>query len=125
MCQADWTTITQRVTSGHRTPRRSDYAVPDMAVAAGDGHELRSSRIARPEVALETLCDMALTASEPLPLDLLAKRTVDMVRDLLRADGGSLFLWRERSARLEPVMANDPGWDVRAVRTFQPGQGVT
>lgn len=96
-----------------------------MAVAAGDAHELRSSRIARPEVALEALCDMALTASEPLPLDLLAKRTVDMVRDLLRADGGSLFLWRERSARLEPVMANDPGWDVRAVRTFQPGQGVT
>jgi DNA-binding CsgD family transcriptional regulator len=96
-----------------------------MAVAAGDGHELRSSRIARPEVALEALCDMALTASEPMPLDLLAKRTVDLVRDVLRADGGSLFLWRERSARLEPVMANDPGWDLRAVRTFQPGQGVT
>jgi len=96
-----------------------------MAVPAGDGRELRSSRIARPEVALEALCDMALTASEPMPLDLLAKRTVDLVRDVLRADGGSLFLWRERSARLEPIMANDPGWDMRAIRTFQPGQGVT
>lgn len=97
----------------------------DMAVAAGDGHELRSSRIARPEVALEALCDIALTASEPASLDLLAKRTVDLVRDVLRADGGSLFLWRDRSARLEPVMANDPGFDLRAVRSFQPGQGVT
>jgi DNA-binding CsgD family transcriptional regulator len=96
-----------------------------MAVPAGDGRELRSSRIARPEVALEALCDMALTASEPMPLDLLAKRTVDLVRDVLRADGGSLFLWRDRSARLEPIMANDPGWDMRAVRSFQPGQGVT
>src|SRR5215831_16935326 len=96
-----------------------------MAVPAGDGRELRSSRIARPEVALEALCDMALTASEPMPLDLLAKRTVDLVRDVLRADGGSLFLWRDRTARLEPIMANDPGWDMRAVRTFQPGQGVT
>jgi DNA-binding CsgD family transcriptional regulator len=96
-----------------------------MAVPAGDGRELRSSRIARPEVALEALCDMALMASEPLPLDLLAKRTVDLARDVLRADGGSLFLWRDRSARLEPIMANDPGWDVRAVRTFQPGEGVT
>src|SRR5215472_10541290 len=96
-----------------------------MAVPAGDGRELRSSRIARPEVALEALCDMALTASEPMPLDLLAKRTVDLVRDVLRADGGSLFLWRDRSARLEPIMANDPGWHMRAVRTFQPGQGVT
>jgi DNA-binding CsgD family transcriptional regulator len=96
-----------------------------MALAAGDGRELRSSRIARPEVALEALCDMALTASEPMALDLLARRTVDLVRDVLRADGGSLFLWRERSARLEPVMANDPGWDLRAVRTFQPGEGVT
>jgi DNA-binding CsgD family transcriptional regulator len=96
-----------------------------MAVPAGDGRELRSSRIARPEVALEALCDMALTASEPMPLDLLAKRTVDLVRDVLRADGGSLFMWRERSARLEPIMANDPGWDTRAIRTFRPGQGVT
>lgn len=96
-----------------------------MAVLAGDGRELHSSRIARPEVALEALCDMALTASEPMPLDLLAKRTVDLVRDVLRADGGSLFLWRDRSARLEPIMANDPGWDMRAVRTFLPGQGVT
>jgi DNA-binding CsgD family transcriptional regulator len=96
-----------------------------MAVAAGDGRELPSSRIARPEVALEALCDIALTASEPASLDLLAKRTVDLVRDLLRADGGSLFLWRDRSARLEPIMANDPGFDVRAVRSFQPGQGVT
>ncbi len=96
-----------------------------MAVAAGAGRELRSSRIARPEVALEALCDMALTASEPVPLDLLARRTVDLVRDVLRADGGSLFLWRDRSARLEPIMANDPGWDLRAVRSFQPGQGVT
>jgi hypothetical protein len=96
-----------------------------MAVPAGDGRELRSSRIARPEVALEALCDIALTASEPVPLDLLAKRTVDLVRDVFRADGGSLFLWRDRSARLEPIMANDPGWDMRAVRSFQPGQGVT
>jgi DNA-binding CsgD family transcriptional regulator len=96
-----------------------------MAVLAGDGRELRGSRIARPEVVLEALCDMALTASEPMPLDLLAKRTVDLARDIVRADGGSLFLWRDRSARLEPIMANDPGWDLRAVRTFLPGEGVT
>jgi DNA-binding CsgD family transcriptional regulator/putative methionine-R-sulfoxide reductase with GAF domain len=96
-----------------------------MAVAAGDGHELHSSRIARPEVALEALCDLALTASEPASLDALARRTVDVCRDLLRADAGSLFLWRDRSARLEPVIANDRGWDVRAVRSFLPGEGVT
>jgi DNA-binding CsgD family transcriptional regulator len=96
-----------------------------MAVAAGAGRELQSSRIARPEVALEALCDIALTASEPVALELLARRTVDTVRDVLRSDAGSLFLWRDRSARLEPVVANDRGWDVRAVRSFLPGQGVT
>ncbi|HXM56946.1 MAG TPA: GAF domain-containing protein [Candidatus Dormibacteraeota bacterium] len=96
-----------------------------MAVAASAGRELSSSRIARPEVALEALCDIALTASEPVALDQLARRTVDIVRDLLRSDAGSLFLWRDRSARLEPVIANDRGWDVRAIRSFQPGQGVT
>jgi DNA-binding CsgD family transcriptional regulator len=115
----------QRVEHTLACDERTDYAVGDMAVPAGDGRELRSSRIARPEVALEALCDLALTASEPMPLDLLARRTVDLVRDLLRADGGSLFLWRDRSAQLEPIMANDPGWDLRAVRTFLPGQGVT
>lgn len=96
-----------------------------MAVAAGAGRELHSSRIARPEVALEALCDIALTASEPVALELLARRTVDTVRDVLRSDAGSLFLWRDRSARLDPVVANDRGWDVRAVRSFLPGQGVT
>jgi len=96
-----------------------------MAVAASAGRELASSRIARPEVALEALCDIALAASEPASLDLLARRTVDMVRDVLRADAGSLFLWRDRAARLDPVVANDRGWDVRAVRSFVPGQGVT
>src|SRR5215472_16236674 len=97
----------------------------DMAAAAGDEHALRSTRIARPEAALEALCDIALTASEPGSLDHLARRTVDVVRDVLRADAGSLFLWRDRSARLDPVVANDRGWDVRAVRSFLPGQGVT
>jgi DNA-binding CsgD family transcriptional regulator len=96
-----------------------------MAVAAGAERELPSSRLARPEVALEALCDIALTASEPVALEVLARRTVDTVRDVLRSDAGSLFLWRDRSARLEPVVANDRGWDVRAVRSFLPGQGVT
>jgi DNA-binding CsgD family transcriptional regulator len=97
----------------------------NMAVLAGDGRELRSSRVVRPELALEALCDLALTASEPSPMDVLARRTVDLVREVLGADGGSLFMWRDRSARLEPIMANDPGWDRRAIRTFRPGQGVT
>jgi DNA-binding CsgD family transcriptional regulator len=96
-----------------------------MAVAAGDGRELSGSRIARPEVVLEALCDMALAANEPASLEALARRTVDLARDVLRADAGSLFLLRERSARLEPIRANDQGWDVRAVRTFLPGEGVT
>jgi DNA-binding CsgD family transcriptional regulator/putative methionine-R-sulfoxide reductase with GAF domain len=95
-----------------------------MVAAASDGH-LRGPRIATPEAALEALCDIALTASEPATLERLARRTVDLVRDVLHADAGSMFLWRERSARLEPVVANDRGWDVRAVRTFQPGEGVT
>ncbi len=86
---------------------------------------LHTSRLAAPEVALEALCDIALTASEPVSLERLARQTVDLVRDVLRADAGSLFLWRERSARLEPVVANDRGWDVRAVRSFLPGEGVT
>jgi DNA-binding CsgD family transcriptional regulator len=68
---------------------------------------------------------MALLASEPVEFDALARRTVDLARDLLRADGGSLFLWHEGSGRLAPVTANDPGWDVRAVRSFLPGEGVT
>jgi DNA-binding CsgD family transcriptional regulator/putative methionine-R-sulfoxide reductase with GAF domain len=96
-----------------------------MASAASDGPVLRSSRIATPEAAREALCDIALAASEPVPLDRLARRTVDLVRDVLHADAGSLFLWRERTARLEPVVANDRGWDVRAVRSFLPGEGVT
>jgi DNA-binding CsgD family transcriptional regulator/putative methionine-R-sulfoxide reductase with GAF domain len=96
-----------------------------MAAFVGDGHELGGSRIARPEAALEALCDIALTASEPAALEPLARRTVDLARDVLRADAGSLFLWRERSAKLEPVVANDRGWDVRAVRSFLPGEGVT
>jgi DNA-binding CsgD family transcriptional regulator/putative methionine-R-sulfoxide reductase with GAF domain len=95
-----------------------------MAAVAGDGPQ-RASRLAAPEAALEALCDMALTASEPASLERLARRTVDLARDLLQADAGSLFLWRERTARLEPVVANDRGWDVRAVRTFLPGEGVT
>jgi DNA-binding CsgD family transcriptional regulator len=104
---------------------RTDYALGVMAVAAGDGREVPSSRIARPELVLEALCEIALTASEPVPLEALARRTVDLARDVLRADAGSLFLLRERSARLEPIRANDQGWDVRAVRTFLPGEGVT
>lgn len=96
-----------------------------MATAASDGALPRSPRIATAEAALEALCDIALTAGEPVTLERLARRTVDVVRDVLHADAGSMFLWRDRSARLEPVAANDRGWDVRAVRTFLPGQGVT
>lgn len=96
-----------------------------MAAVPGGEHVVRSSRIMGPEAALEAMCDIALTASEPASLELLARRTVDLVRDVLRSDAGSLFLWRERSGRLDPVVANDRGWDVRAVRSFLPGEGVT
>ncbi len=68
---------------------------------------------------------MALMASAPVDFDALARRTVDVARDLLRADGGSLFLWHDGSGHLAPITANDPGWDVRAVRSFLPGEGVT
>jgi DNA-binding CsgD family transcriptional regulator len=83
------------------------------------------SRIAPAEAVLEAICDMALVSSEPLEFDSLARRTVDVARDLLHTDGASLFLWHERSGRLAPVTANDPGWDIRAVRSFLPGEGVT
>jgi DNA-binding CsgD family transcriptional regulator len=96
-----------------------------MAAVASDRPQRSPSRIATPEAALEALCAIALSASEPTSLERLARRTVDVVRDVLHGDAGSMFLFRERSGRLEPVAANDRAWDVRAVRTFLPGEGVT
>jgi DNA-binding CsgD family transcriptional regulator len=87
--------------------------------------ELPRSLIAPAETAIEAISELALMATEPVELDALARRATEVARDLLRADGGSLFLWHEARARLAPVTANDPGWDVRAIRSFLPGEGVT
>jgi DNA-binding CsgD family transcriptional regulator len=71
------------------------------------------------------LGELALATAQGADLERLAFLTVDLTRDLLGADAGSLFLWHEDGGHLAPVAYNDPAWDPRAVRCFAPGEGVT
>jgi len=74
---------------------------------------------------VRALGELALTVAQPTSLERLAFLTVDLARDLLGADAGSLFLWHQASGHLASVAYNDPSWDPRAVRCFAPGEGVT
>ncbi|HZV50240.1 MAG TPA: GAF domain-containing protein [Candidatus Dormibacteraeota bacterium] len=96
------------------------------AGAGGDGVQTPPvAALAPPQEVVGALGELALAAARPTSLEHLAFLTVDLARDLLGADAGSLFLWHEDGGHLAPVAHNDPAWDPKAIRCFAPGEGAT
>jgi DNA-binding CsgD family transcriptional regulator len=81
--------------------------------------------LAPAQEVVRALGELALTVAQSASLEHLAFLAVDLARDLLGADAGSLFLWHEAGGHLASAAYNDPNWDLKAVRCFAPGEGVT
>ncbi len=72
---------------------------------------------------MTALYEAALNISADQPLDRLLDTIVAQTMDLLRCQGGGLFLWREAEAVLELVAAYDPEIDLHGTR-LAPGEGL-
>jgi signal transduction histidine kinase len=72
---------------------------------------------------MAALYEVALNISADQPLARLLDTVVAQAMDLLRCQGGGVFLWRENEAALELVAAYDPEIDLRGLR-IKPGDGL-
>lgn len=72
---------------------------------------------------MAALFEVALNISADQPLDRLLNTIVAQAMDLLRCQGGGVFLWRRQEAALELVAAYDPEIDLRGLRVA-PGEGL-
>jgi len=72
---------------------------------------------------MAALYEVALNISADQPLNRLLDTVVAQAMDLLRCQGGGVFLWREKEAALELVAAYDPEIDLRGIRVA-PGEGL-
>jgi len=72
---------------------------------------------------MAALYEATLNISADQPLDRLLDTLIAQLMDLLRCQGGGVFLWREQDARLELAAAYDPEIDLRGMR-IAPGEGL-
>ncbi len=72
---------------------------------------------------MAALYEATLNISADQPLDRLLDTLIAQLMDLLRCQGGGVFLWREQDAHLELVAAYDPEIDLRGMRVA-PGEGL-
>ena len=80
-------------------------------------------KVRRQAEEMVALYEVALNISADQTLDRLLETVVAQAMDLLRCQGGGVFLWREKEAALELVAAYDPEIDLRGIRVA-PGEGL-
>lgn len=72
---------------------------------------------------MAALSEMALNISADQPLDRLLNTVVAQAMDLLRCQGGGLFIWQEDSGELTLAAAYDPEIDLHGMRV-SAGEGL-
>jgi GAF domain-containing protein len=103
----------------HQTRLQS---IVDRAVPSIENARLREIVRGRTE-EMAALYEVALNITADQPLDRLLDTVVAQAMDLLRCQGGGLYLWREDESVLEMVSAYDPEIDLRGTRVVA-GEGL-
>jgi NtrC-family two-component system sensor histidine kinase KinB len=111
-------------TPGHFEPR---HLIMLQGIAGQAALSVENARlyetVRRRAEEMAALSEMALNISADQPLDRLLDTVVAQAMDLLRCQGGGVFMWQKEAARLELVAAYDPEIDLRGTRII-PGEGL-